>query len=312
MKITHYFATGVSALAMMIATTAVADEFPSRSLTMVVGFNAGGSSDTQGRVLANVMEEYLGQPVNVVNRPGGGGAVAFTQLAHNTEADGYTFIYGSLNTVTFMPLIQDVAFDVDDFNYVAGLAATQNALVTSGDQPFSTFEELLEHGRDQRLTYAQQTALDQAIIQQVAEIEGLNLSIVPTGGGGGMAPLVLGNEVDFAYSGGTHAQYTEQGDMQILAFLSAERSPFYPDSPTLVELGYDFAIEDYRAIMTPAGVPDDVMERLVSAAEYASQHEAFINVIENVTKFPITFIPHEELEVMARDITEANRSLIAD
>ena len=312
MKITHYMAAGVSALAMMTATTTAADEFPTGPLTMVIGFNPGGSSDVQGRVLANVMEEYLGQPVNVVNRPGAGGAVAFTELAQNTEADGHTFIYGSLNTVTFMPLIQDVAFGVDDFNYVAGLAATQNALVTSGEQPYSTFEELLEHGRDQRLTYAQQTALDQAIIEQVAEIEGLELAIVPTGGGGGMAPLVLGKEVDFAYSGGTHAQYTDEGDMQVLAFLSAERSPFYPDTPTLVELGYDFSIEDYRAILTPAGVPDEVMERLVSAAEYASQHEDFINVIENVTQFPITFVPHEELETMARDISEANRDLVAD
>ena len=312
MKIKHHIAAGASALAMIAAGTSSADEFPTGPLTMVIGFNPGGSSDVQGRVLANVMEEYLGQPVNVVNRPGAGGAVAFTELARNTDADGMTFIYGSLNTVTFMPLIQDVAFDVDDFNYVAGLAATQNALVTSGTQPFSTFEELLEHGADQRLTYAQQTALDQAIIEQVAEIEGLELSIVPTGGGGGMAPLVLGNEVDFAYSGGTHSQYTEEGDMQVLAFLSAERSPFYPDTPTLVELGYDFSIEDYRAILTPAGVPDDVMERLVSAAEYASQHEDFINVIENVTQFPITFVPHEELEVMAREITEANQSLVAD
>ena len=97
----------------------------------------------------------------------------------------------------------------------------------------------MAHGQDRRLTYAQQTAIDQAIIEQVAEIEGLNLSIVPTGGGGSMAPLVLGNEVDFAYSGGTHAQYTEEGDMQILAFLSTERSPFYPDSPTLEYIAFN-------------------------------------------------------------------------
>lgn len=120
MQITNYLAAGVSALAMMTATTATADEFPTGPLTMVIGFNPGGSSNVQGRVLANVMDESLGQPVNVVNRPGAGGAVAFTELARNTEADGYTYIYGSLNTVTFMPLIEDVAFGVDDFTYVAG------------------------------------------------------------------------------------------------------------------------------------------------------------------------------------------------
>lgn len=74
-------------------------------------------------------------------------------------------------------------------------------------------------------------------MERVADEAGIDVVIIPTGGGGGMAPLVLGREVDFDYSGGTHAQYTPSGEMNVLAFLSRERSPFYPEVPTLRELG---------------------------------------------------------------------------
>ncbi len=297
--------------ALLAAPMASADNWPTRPLTMVIGFNPGGSTDIQGRVLANVMEEFLGQPVNVVNQPGGGSAVAFTRLA-NTEPDGYTFLFGGTTALTFTPIITPVEYEIDDFEYLAALAIAQNAIVTSAEQPFQTFDEIIEHGRENQMTYAQQTALDEAIIRAIAAEEGLDLAIVPTGGGAGMAPLVLGREVDFAYSGGTHAQYTPTGEMVVAAFMSAERSPFYPDVPTLRELGYDFAIEDYRTIIVPQGVPDAVKARLLEAAEYASSHEAFIDITEGNTFFPVVFIGQEEMEDNVRRIRTATEEVMAD
>ncbi|TVS00549.1 MAG: tripartite tricarboxylate transporter substrate binding protein [Rhodobacteraceae bacterium] len=294
---------------MLTAPAAMADDWPTRPLTMVIGFNPGGSTDIQGRVLANVLEEALGQPVNVVNQPGGGSAVAFTRLA-NTEPDGYTFLFGGLTALTFTPIVTPVEYEIDDFEYLAALALAQNAIVTSSEQPFQTFDEIIEHGKENPMTYAQQTALDEAIIRAIAEEEGLDLAIVPTGGGAGMAPLVLGREVDFAYSGGTHAQYTPTGEMTIAAFMSAERSPFYPDSPTLIELGYNYSIEDYRTIVVPTGVPDDVKERLMEAAAFASEAEAFIDITEGNTFFPVVNIGQEEMEANVRRIRAANEEVM--
>ena len=303
-----------SASVMLMAApmgAAQADTWPERPLTMVIGFAPGGSTDIQGRVLANVMEEYLGQPVNVVNRPGGGAAVAFTQLANNTD-EGYTFLFGGLTALTFTPIITPVEYEIDDFEYLAALAVGQNALVTSAEQPFQTFDEIIEYGKENPMTYAQQTPLDEAIIRRVAEIEGLDLAIVPTGGGGGMAPLVLGREVDFAYSGGTHAQYTPTGEMVVAAFLSAERSPFYPDTPTLMELGYDYSIEDYRSIVVPAGIPDEARERLIAAAEFASTNEAFRAITEDNTFFPVVFMGQDEMEENVRRIRAATEEVMGN
>ncbi|MBQ2263620.1 MAG: tripartite tricarboxylate transporter substrate binding protein [Loktanella sp.] len=296
---------------MLTAPIAYADDWPTRPLTMVIGFAPGGSTDIQGRVLANVMEQYLGQPVNVVNQPGGGSAVAFTRLM-NVEPDGYTFLFGGTTALTFTPIITPVEYEIDDFEYLASVALGQNAIVTSAEQPFTTFDEIIEYGRENQMTYAQQTPLDEAIIGAIAEQEGLDLAIVPTGGGGGMAPLVLGREVDFAYSGGTHAQYTPTGEMVVAAFMSAERSPFYPEVPTLMELGYDFAIEDYRSIIVPQGVPEDVKDRLISAAEFASESETFINITEGNTFFPVVFIGQEEMETSVRRIRAATEEVMAE
>jgi tripartite-type tricarboxylate transporter receptor subunit TctC len=301
-----------SASVMILASPmAHADTFPERPLTMVIGFAPGGSTDIQGRVLANVMEEFLGQPVNVVNQPGGGSAVAYTRLANNTDG-GHTFLFGGLTALTFTPIITPVEYEIDDFEYLAALAVGQNALVTAADQPFSTFDEIIEYGKENPMTYAQQTPLDEAIIRRVAEIEGLDLAIVPTGGGGGMAPLVLGKEVDFAYSGGTHAQYTPTGEMVIAAFLSAERSPFYPDTPTLMELGYDCSIEDYRSIVVPAGIPDEARERLIAAAEFASTNEQFRAITEDNTFFPVVFMGQEEMEGNVRRIRAATEEVMTN
>jgi tripartite-type tricarboxylate transporter receptor subunit TctC len=303
-----------SASVMLMAApmgAANADTWPERPLTMVIGFNPGGSTDIQGRVLANVMEEYLGQPVNVVNRPGGGAAVAYTQLANNTD-EGYTFLFGGLTALTFTPIITPVEYEIDDFEYLAALAVGQNAIVTSAEQPFETFDEIIAYGQDNPMTYAQQTPLDEAIIRRVAEIEGLDLAIVPTGGGAGMAPLVLGMEVDFAYSGGTHAQYTPTGEMVVAAFLSAERSPFYPDTPTLMELGYDYSIEDYRSIVVPAGIPDEAKERLIAAAEFASTNEEFRAITEDNTFFPVVFMGQDEMEENVRRIRAATEEVMGN
>ncbi|TVQ01117.1 MAG: tripartite tricarboxylate transporter substrate binding protein, partial [Roseinatronobacter sp.] len=144
------------------------------------------------------------------------------------------------------------------------------------------------------------------------EEEGLDLAIVPTGGGGGMAPLVLGQEVDFAYSGGTHAQYTPTGEMVVAAFMSAERSPFYPDVPTLMELGYDYSIEDYRTLIVPTGVPQEVKDRLMSAAEFASESQSFKDITEGNTFFPVVYIPQDEMEENIRRIRAATEEVMAD
>lgn len=292
---------------------ALADEWrPSRPMTMVIGFAPGGSTDIQGRVLAPVLEEYFGQPVNVVNQPGGASAVALTRFL-NAEPDGHVFVFGSLMGLTFSPLITPTEYTMDSFRFGPTLVGAQFAVVTGGNSPFETFEDLIAHGRENPLTYAQQSPLDQVIMRRIAENEGMDLAVVPTGGGGGVAPLLLGGEVDFAFSGGIHSQYAPTGDMRILAFMTLERSPFYPDVPTLVELGYDFAImDDTRPFLMLADTPDEIMAAFEGAAAFAAEHPDFVRVVVDTTQHPLVHLDGAGTEEVARLIRTNNEALMGN
>ncbi|MCC5986335.1 MAG: tripartite tricarboxylate transporter substrate binding protein [Pararhodobacter sp.] len=297
---------------LFTAPMALAEEWrPSQPMTMVIGFAPGGSTDIQGRVLARVLEEHFGQPVNVVNQPGGGGAVALTRFL-NAQPDGHTFMFGVQLGLTFSPIVTETEYDIDDFRYAGTLVGGQFGVVARGDAPYQSFEELIEYGRENPMTYAQQLPMDQAIMEIIAEQEGIDLAIVPTGGGGGMAPLLLGGEVDFAFSGGTHAQYTPTGEMNVLAFLTRERSPFYEDVPTLVELGYPYAMDDFRSFFLPGGTPDEIIDAFENAARFAVEHPDFVDVTVDNTLHPIVFMDASETEATIREIREANEALMAN
>ena len=107
-------------LCTLLALSSQAATFPERPLTMVIGYAAGGSTDIQGRVLAEVLAEQLGQPVKVSNIPGAGGAVAAAMLASSTE-QGYVFQYGISSTISISPLLAPASYDLDRFVSVAGL-----------------------------------------------------------------------------------------------------------------------------------------------------------------------------------------------
>ena len=312
MKRRNILTAGVALCALMTAPMALADEWrPTQPMTMVIGFAAGGSTDIQGRVLARSLEEHFGQPVNVVNQPGGGGAVALTRFM-NAEPDGHTFMFGVQLGLTFSPIVTETEYDIDDFRYAGTLVGGQFGVVAAGDAPYQTFEELIAYGKENPMTYAQQLPMDEAIMRIIAEQEGIALAIVPTGGGGGMAPLLLGGEVDFAFSGGTHAQYTPTGEMNVLAFLTQERSPFYPDVPTLVELGYPYAMDDFRSFFLPGGTPDEIVQAFEDAARFAVEHEPFVETTVENTLHPIVFMDAEETEATIRSIRAANEELMAN
>jgi tripartite-type tricarboxylate transporter receptor subunit TctC len=290
MKMNNLIKTILLSGGIALGGAAYADNFPSKPLTMVIGWGAGGSTDIQGRVLANVLSEQLGQPVNVVNRPGAGGGVALAQLANSRDA-GYTFVFGTSMTVTFGPLSTPATYDLDSFRYVAGVTLGQSAIVTGQNRPFSSWSELVAHAKaNPGVSYANQIAFDRFLIDYIARQEGLNLRIVPTSGGAGMAPLILSGDVDFAYSGGTHSGYAETGEMPVLVSLADDRLVAFPDAPTLRELGYEIDPGEIRVVMVPKNTPDNQVQRLAEALEVATRDPRFIEITEGRILMPVVFM----------------------
>lgn len=262
--------------------------FPNRPVTLLIGFNPGGSTDIQARALADVLADELMQPVTLLHQPGAGGGIAAAMLASSPE-QGYVIMFGTSLPFTFTPLISTASYGFDSFRYIGALALDQSAIVAGGQQPYKSWQEFLDYARDKgEINVASQTPQDRFIINMISRREQLPFRIVPTTGGSGMAPLVLSGDVDFAFSGGTHTQYTDNGDMQVLISLVDGRLAEYPEAPTLKELGYNASLQNPRVAVVPANTPDDQVAVLSAALKAATGDPRFIAATRNV-RLPVVF-----------------------
>ncbi|WLD56641.1 tripartite tricarboxylate transporter substrate binding protein [Salinispirillum sp. LH 10-3-1] len=283
-----------SLLYIVGTVNAAESAFPNRPLTMIVGFNPGGSTDIQAKALAPVLEDVLGQPVNILYLPGAGGGLAAAMLASSDE-EGYVFMFGTSLPYTFTPLTAPASYNINSFRYVAALALDQSAIVTGGVKPFKTWSEFIEYGQGaSSLTVASQTPQDRYLLNMISQREGLNLRVVPTTGGAGMTPLILSGDVDFAFSGGTHTQYTESGDMVVLLSLVDERLIGYPDVPSLREYGYQISLQNPRVVAVPSNTPDNQVGILSHALQQATLDPRFIAATDRV-RLPVVFYDEQEV-----------------
>lgn len=300
----HAIAMSATMLAGMVFRLALAvfpagvllaqTSFPDRPLTLLIGFNPGGSTDIQARALAEVLSDQLGQDVDILYQPGAGGGVAAAMLASSPE-QGYVMMFGTSLPFTFTPLASETSYRFDSFRYVGALALDQTAIVTGGQQPYTTWQEFLDYARERdEVKVASQTPQDRFVLNLIAKKESLPLRLVPTTGGSGMAPLVLSGDVDFAFSGGTHTQHTDSGDMRVLLSLVDGRLEAYPDAPTLQEVGYDIALQNPRVVAVAANTPDDQMKVLEAALRAATQDPRFIEATQRV-RLPVVFYDEQQL-----------------
>ncbi|WP_306331423.1 tripartite tricarboxylate transporter substrate binding protein [Vibrio injensis] len=286
--------------------------FPSQPLTMLIGFNPGGSTDIQGQVLAKVLSEKLGQPVNIIYHPGAGGASAAAMLA-NSRDQGYTFQFGLSLPYTFAPLATPASYQLTSFRYVAGITLDQIALVTGPNTPFATWAEFITYAKaNPGLVYASQNIQDRFVINRIMRREGIILRVMPTTGGAGMAPLILSGDADLAFSGGTHSAYTDSGLMRVLASLADERLVHYPEVPNLRELGYDVSMHAIRVIAVPANTPDDQVDILSKALQSAIQDARFKQVTEETIKMPIIFMDEPVLIELFNAQVKEYKQLISE
>lgn len=294
------------------ATTLQADDFPDRRLTMLIGFNPGGSTDIQAKALAPIIEEILGQPVDLLHLPGAGGAAAAAMLANSSE-QGYIFQFGNSTPFTFSPLITQASFDLDSFRYVAGVSLDQTALVTGGSSPFSDWSGFLEYARANPGTvYASQTEFDRLVINYIAQRENLRLRVVPTTGGAGMAPLVLSGDAKLAYSGGTHSAFTDSGEMQVLVSTADDRLKYYSAAPTLRELGYDISTHGVRVVVVPKNTADHHVQVLAEAFEQATRDPRFIAVTEQTIRVPVVYLDEPALVELFKQQVQEHSKLIRE
>lgn len=292
----------LTAAVLLTGTALKAQEYPSKPITLVIPYAAGGSTETMARVFSKSLEEQMGQPVVVRVRPGAGGAIGATEVA-KSEPDGYTVIFTTSSSMMWPPLTQDVEYDFDSFEYVAKITDYQQAIVAKADAPFDTLEELIAYSKDNTLSYGDQSTLSRAFTDFIATEESVDWNGIPTKGGGEMVPFLLGGKIDFAWSGGVHGRYGDE--IKVLLSMNSGRLAASPDVPSIQE-EYGISMPSQAILAVPAGTPADRIAILAEKAKAAMENEEFQKLMTENLLFPLSYAGTEATN---EELTKAYEAL---
>ncbi|MES2197902.1 MAG: tripartite tricarboxylate transporter substrate binding protein [Pseudomonadota bacterium] len=253
--------------------------WPSRNITMIVPFPAGGQADLAARPVALALEKILGKPVIVDNRAGGGGGSVGNAAAARAEPDGYTLLM-TLSSLAVLPeadrlFDRPVAYEVSQFAPVARVLADPTLLAVPASAPWKTLQDFVDDAKKRpgAIPYGSSGPYGtlHVAMEMFAASAGIKLLHVPFRGAGPALTGLLGGTVQaMASAPGTLKQHVDDGKMRVLANWGAQRIPSFPDLPTFRELGYkDVEFYIWAGLFAPSALPAPVLARLREAMAQA-------------------------------------------
>ncbi len=253
-----------------LGTQVRADQYPSRTIKVVVPYAAGGAVDAVARILSPGLASQLGASVIVENRVGAAGAIG-AGLVARAEPDGYTLLFTANSTHTTVPHIsKSVPYNpISDFTPIATVLDYSFFLVVNRDLPVKSVAELVSYARRNNVNFS--SAGVGSGPHLAAELlkarTGAPMVHVPYSGNGPAMLAVISGEVAFLFdTTGTAINFIRSGQVRALAATSTTRNPMMPDIPTMVEAGFpDFAVVGWYGFLGPAGLPKPVTEKVISA-----------------------------------------------
>ena len=245
-----------------------AAQYPARPLRMIVPFPPAGATDIVGRIVAQKLQERLGQPVVVENRPGAGGSLG-SDVAAKSAPDGYTILMATSSTHSIGPVLQKLPYDpIKDFAPITHVANIPNVLVVSPRLEVKNLKELVALARSQpgKLNYASAGvgSITQLNAEKFKLIAKVDIVHVPYKGTALSIPdLASGNVAMLFDSQASALPNTRSGTVRPIALNAPKRSALLPDVPTLAEAGMpEFDLYTWFGMFAPAGTPPDVVARL--------------------------------------------------
>jgi len=253
--------------AMVVCTHAA--DYPTKPITLMVPWLAGGATDVGARILAAIAEKKMGQPIVVVNKAGAGSQVGCTELAR-AKPDGYYIGFVSLpalNTIILDPERKAI-FDIGAFLPIINQVLDPGLIWVKAGSPYKTLKDLLSDAKKRPMAVrASTTGImgdDHLAILMVEEVAGVKFRIVHFEGGAQQFTATLGDQVDVSFDNvGSVVPKVRAGQVRGLAVMDKERSKFLPDVPTTVELGFPTVISSStRGIMGPKGIPEPIVKKI--------------------------------------------------
>ena len=261
------------------ATVAQAQQFPTRPVTLIVPWPAGGSTDIGMRALAAATEKHLGQSIVIENKPGAAGTIGPANMAANAKPDGYTVAQLPI-TVFRMPFIQKTSFDpAKDFTYIIHVTGYTFGVVVKADAPWKTFQELLDYAKANpgKVNYGTPGAGSSLHItmEQIAKQKGIKWTQVPFKGVAESMNALLGGHIDVTADSTGWAGAVNAGQARLLVTWGAKRTKNWPDVPILKEIGIDMVSNSPFGIGGPKGMDPAVVKVLHDAFKKGMEEQSY-------------------------------------
>jgi tripartite-type tricarboxylate transporter receptor subunit TctC len=263
----------VAGLALLLGlasapSTLQAQAWPDRPITLVVPYAPGGYTDLTARLTARYLEKALGKPVVVDGRPGAGGIVG-TQAVASAAPDGYTFCVCSVGAISVAPFAQKVGYDpVKDLAPVSIISTIVQAVVVKKALPVTTMAELVAYAKANpgKLNFGSSGAggLTHFSVELFQARTGTSMVHIPFKGGAPAMAAVLSGDIDLSFANMTDALPQIEADtVRGLAVTSLERSPYFPNLPSIHEtVSPHFIVETWNAIIAPPKTPEPIIQKM--------------------------------------------------
>jgi tripartite-type tricarboxylate transporter receptor subunit TctC len=291
---------------------AQAQEYPTKPVTLVIPFGAGGSHDLTARAVTSVAADYLGQPMLVQPKPGGGGAIA-AEFVAKAAPDGYTLLFGGSGPNTTLPAIEGRSKGPDDFVAVCRVNYSPAVIIARADAPYKTFKEMLAWAKANpgKLVFGNTGPWGAGDLswKMIIKETGIDTKNVPHDGGGPALVALLGGHVDV--SGLFSAQtlpHIQAGKLRPLAVTDNQRDPAMKDVPTCKEAGVNVLYLMWRGVLAPKGTPRALVDKLAAAFKKMTEDKSVVPMINKLGD-EIDYLGPDEFAKAWREEYETQKEL---
>lgn len=295
-------------------TLSLAQElFPSRPINVVVGWAPGGSTDIGVRIVSGQVSNELGVSLIILNKPGGGGLVG-SEFVRQSKPDGYTLFGASIGFVTIPILDPKCPYKIDQFDPICLHDTQANVIAVRIESPFKTIKEVIDFAKKSpgKLSYGSAGigSTSHFFGELFKQSAGLELTHVPFKGDALILSALVGGHIDLGISTLPGAfSLIKGGKLRGLVLGSKEKSPDFPEIPTVTDIGYPEAVvESWHGFLGPQGIPKAVLEKLGAAFEKAVKHPSVQTMLKQAGLIPY-YLNADEFRDFMRKETERFRKI---
>lgn len=268
---------------LFVVHSVFAGSYPDRPIKMLTMVKPGAQIDLATRKLAEAMSNEFGQPVLVVNTPGGSHGSVMAMDLKNAKADGYTLGVSATAAFTYSPHFVKTSYEFDDYQFISLLGLNQSGLVCTPDRGWNSLKDAFAWAKKENnggLTFMFQGSDDRDVMKRIAAKEGVKLALMPSQGGPSIIAAVMGGHADIGHLGAILFGYVPEKLTLIAAstptrLIDPNGRKELQDVPTIIEQGWDESVEMFVTLTAPKGLPSDVVDKLERALMKISKDEAY-------------------------------------